>query len=113
MNFEIVKTVTKFVKKSKNTIIKYAPQILAVAGAGCFVAGTYCAIKETPEAMRRLEEKEALDPNMTKPEKVAVMAPAYKKTAAPIETPASRRPFLSWPHGTVEASSRNPNAMAA
>lgn len=80
MNFEIVKTVTKFVKKSKNTIIKYAPQILAVAGAGCFVAGTYCAIKETPEAMRRLEEKEALDPNMTKLQKVAVMAPAYKKT---------------------------------
>ena len=80
MNFEIVKTVTKFVKKSKNTIIKYAPQILAAAGAGCFVAGTYCAIKETPKAMEKLEEKKALDPDMTKLQQVAVVLPEYKKT---------------------------------
>lgn len=82
MNFEIVKTLTKFVKKSKNTIIKYAPQILAVAGAGCFVGATYCAIKETPQAMAKLEEKKALDPNMTPLQKLAVMGPEYKKTAA-------------------------------
>lgn len=82
MNFEIVKTLTKIVKKSKNTIIKYAPQILAVAGAGCFVGATYCAIKETPQAMAKLEEKMALDPNMTPFQKGAVLLPEYKKTAA-------------------------------
>ena len=80
MNFGWVKTLTNLAIKSKDQIIKHAPQILAVAGAGCFVAGTYCAIKETPKAMEKLEEKKALDPDMTALQKVAVLAPEYKKT---------------------------------
>lgn len=76
----LVNTLTKIVKKSKNTLIKYAPQIMAVAGASCFVAGTYCAIKETPKAMEKLEKKKALDPDMTTLQKIAVAAPEYKKT---------------------------------
>ena len=80
MNVRWLKTVTKIVSKSKDTIIKYAPQIMAAAGATCFVAATYCAVKETPQAMEKLEEKKALDPDMSTLQKVAVVAPEYKKT---------------------------------
>lgn len=81
MELKIVKTIGKIWKTSKKTAVKYAPQIMACAGAGCFIAATYCAIKETPEAMAKLEEKKKLDPEMTKFQKIAVMAPAYKRTA--------------------------------
>lgn len=81
MNFEWVKTLGKIASKSKDTIIKYAPQIMAAAGVGCFVAGTYCAVKETPQAMEKLEAKKALDPDMSKLQQVAVVLPEYKKTA--------------------------------
>lgn len=80
MNVRWLKTVTKIVSKSKDTIIKYAPQIMAAAGATCFMAATYCAVKETPQAMEKLEEKKALDPDMSTLQKVAVVAPEYKKT---------------------------------
>lgn len=80
MNVRWLKTVTKVVSKSKDTIIKYAPQIMAAAGATCFVAATYCAVKETPQAMEKLEEKKALDPDMSTLQKVAVVGPEYKKT---------------------------------
>lgn len=78
----VMKTIGTFVNKSKTTIIKHGPQIMAVAGAGCFIAGTYCAIKETPKAMAKLEAKKKLDPNMGKLQTVAVVAPEYKKTLA-------------------------------
>lgn len=80
MNLKWMKSVTRVFKKSKNQIIKHAPQIMAVAGASCFVAATYCAVKETPKAMEKLEEKKALDPDMSTLQKVAVVAPEYKKT---------------------------------
>lgn len=78
----IMKTIGAFVSKSKTQIVKHGPQIMAVAGAGCFIAGTYCAIKETPKAMAKLEAKKKLDPNMGKLQTVAVVAPEYKKTLA-------------------------------
>lgn len=73
-----VKTVTKLIGRSKNTIVKHLPQIMAVAGVGCFMASTYCAVKETPKAMAKLEEKKALDPNMTGLQKAAVILPEFK-----------------------------------
>lgn len=82
MNLKWVESIGKFAKASKKTLIKYAPQIMAVAGAGCFIAGTYCAIKETPKAMEKLEEKKKLDPDMSILQKGAVLAPEYKKTIA-------------------------------
>lgn len=82
MELKFVKHITKFVKKSKKTIVKHAPQIMAAAGVGCFVAATYCAIKETPSAMEKLKEKEELDPDMTLLQKAAVVGPEYKKTLA-------------------------------
>lgn len=78
----VMKTIGTFVNKSKTTIIKHGPQIMAVAGAGCFIAGTYCAIKETPKAMAKLEQKKALDKDMGKLQTIAVVAPEYKKTLA-------------------------------
>lgn len=78
MKLGIVKTVTKALTKSKNTIVKHAPQIMAVAGAACFIGATVCAIKETPKAMEKLEEKKKLDPNMTTLQKAAVVAPEFK-----------------------------------
>lgn len=78
----VLKTIGTFVSKSKTQIVKHGPQIMAVAGAGCFIAGTYCAIKETPKAMAKLEAKKKLDPNMGKLQTVAVVAPEYKKTLA-------------------------------
>lgn len=78
----VLKTIGTFVNKSKTTIVKHGPQIMAVAGAGCFIAGTYYAIKETPKAMAKLEAKKKLDPNMGKLQTVAVVAPEYKKTLA-------------------------------
>ena len=78
----VMKTIGTFANKSKTTIIKHGPQIMAVAGVGCFIAGTYCAIKETPKAMAKLEAKRALDPDMGKLQTVAVVAPEYKKTLA-------------------------------
>lgn len=80
MKLGIVKTVTKALTKSKNTIVKHAPQIMAVAGAACFIGATVCAIKETPKAMEKLEEKKKLDKNMTTLQKMAVAGPEYKKT---------------------------------
>lgn len=81
MKLNIWKRIEDVARVSKKTIVKYAPQLMAVAGAGCFIGATYCAIKETPEATRRLEEKQKLDENMSALEKVAVGGPAYKKTA--------------------------------
>ena len=78
----IMKTIGTFVNRSKTQIVKHSPQIMAVAGVGCFIAGTYCAIKETPKAMAKLEAKKALDPDMGKLQTVAVVAPEYKKTLA-------------------------------
>lgn len=78
----VMKTIGTFVNKSKTTIIKHGPQIMAVAGAGCFIAGTYYAIKETPKAMAKLEQKKALDKDMGKLQTIAVVAPEYKKTLA-------------------------------
>ena len=75
-----IKALTKIAVKSKDTIIKYAPQIMAGCGAACFVAATVCAVKETPDAMEKLKEKEALDPEMTVLQKAAVIVPEYKKT---------------------------------
>lgn len=80
MNMNWVKTVTKLLNKSKDAVIKHAPQLMAVAGAGCFMAATYCAVKETPGAMEKLEEKKALDPDMSMLQKAAVVVPKYKKT---------------------------------
>ena len=77
---KMVKTLTKIFAKSKKTIIDHAPQIMAVVGAGCFVGATVCAIKETPKAMDKLEEKKALDPEMSTLQKAAVLVPEYKKT---------------------------------
>lgn len=82
MKLGIVKTVTKALTKSKNTIVKHAPQIMAVAGAACFIGATVCAIKETPKAMEKLEEKKKLDPNMTTLQKAAVVAPEFKGTVS-------------------------------
>ena len=78
----VMKTIGTFVNKSKTQIVKHGPQIMAVAGVGCFIAGTYCAIKETPKAMVKLEEKRKLDPNMGKLQTVAVVVPEYKATVA-------------------------------
>lgn len=78
----LMKTIGTFVNKSKTEIVKHGPQIMAVAGVGCFIAGTYCAIKETPKAMAKLEEKRALDPDMGKLQTMAVVGPEYKKTLA-------------------------------
>jgi len=78
----VMKTIGTFVNKSKTQIVKHGPQIMAVAGAGCFIAGTYCAIKETPKAMAKLEQKKALDKDMGKLQTIAVVAPEYKKTLA-------------------------------
>ena len=75
-----IKTLTKVFGKSKKTIIDHAPQIMAVVGAGCFIGATVCAIKETPKAMEKLEEKKALDPEMSTLQKAAVLVPEYKKT---------------------------------
>ena len=80
MKGNLVKTLTKIFGKSKKTIIDHAPQIMAVAGAACFVGATVCAIKETPKAMEKLEEKKALDPEMSTLQKAAVLVPEYKKT---------------------------------
>ncbi len=82
MKFGIVKAIAKAATKSKNTIVKHGPQIMAVAGAACFIGATICAVKETPKAMAKLEEKKALDKDMTKLQKAAVLAPEYKKTIA-------------------------------
>ena len=82
MKLGIVKTVTKALTKSKNTIVKHAPQIMAVAGAACFIGATVCAIKETPKAMEKLEEKKKLDQNMTTLQKAAVVAPEFKGTVS-------------------------------
>ena len=78
----VMKTIGTFINKSKTQIVKHGPQIMAVAGAGCFIAGTYCAIKETPKAMAKLEQKKALDKDMGKLQTIAVVAPEYKKTLA-------------------------------
>lgn len=80
MKTKWIKTLTKVFNRSKDTIIKHAPQIMAVTGAACFVGATVCAIKETPKAMEKLEEKKALDPDMTVLQKGAVLVPEYKKT---------------------------------
>ena len=80
MKFGIVKAIAKAATKSKNTIVKHGPQIMAVAGAACFIGATICAVKETPKAMAKLEEKKALDKNMTNLQKMAVLAPEYKAT---------------------------------
>lgn len=82
MKFGIVKAIAKAATKSKNTIVKHGPQIMAVAGAACFIGATVCAIKETPKAMAKLEEKKALDPDMTTLQKMAVAGPEYKTTMA-------------------------------
>lgn len=81
MNFnKIIKSAGKVFKTTKGTIVKHLPQIMAVAGAGCFIAATVCAVKETPKAMEKLEEKKAIDPDMTTLQKAAVIVPEYKKT---------------------------------
>lgn len=80
MKFNVIKTATKLFGKSKSTIIKHGPQIMAVAGAVCFIGATVCAVKETPKAMEKLEEKKAIDPDMTTLQKAAVIVPEYKKT---------------------------------
>lgn len=80
MNMNWIKTVTKLLSKSKDAVIKHAPQLMAVAGAGCFMAATYCAVKETPGAMDALEKKESIDDGMTPLQKAAVVVPKYKKT---------------------------------
>lgn len=77
---KLTKLLTRFWNNSKSTIIKHGPQIMAAAGAGCFIAATVCAVKETPEAIACLEEKEDLDPDMTKLQRAAVVIPKYKKT---------------------------------
>lgn len=77
---KLTKTLTRLWNKSKSQIIKHGPQIMAAAGAGCFIAATVCAVKETPEAMDALEEKEDLDPNMSTLQRAAVVIPKYKKT---------------------------------
>lgn len=82
MKIKAFKTLSKYFMKSKDTIIKHGPQIMAVAGVGCFIGATYCAIKETPAAMAKLDEKKALDKDMTTLQKLAVVGPEYKKTAA-------------------------------
>ena len=82
MKFNFIKNMTKIMTKSKDTIIKHGPQIMAVAGAGCFIAATVCAVKETPKAMAKLEEKKAKDSEMSTLQKAAVIAPEYKKTIA-------------------------------
>ncbi len=82
MKLNVIKTVTKLFNKSKTTIIKHGPQIMAVAGAACFVGATICAIKETPGAMAELEKKKALDPDMTTLQKAAVVMPKFKGTLA-------------------------------
>lgn len=80
MKNNFIKTAIRIFNKSKSTIIKNAPQILAVAGVGCFVTATVCAAKETPKAMEKLEAKKHIDPNLSIGEKVAIVAPEYKKT---------------------------------
>lgn len=82
MKFEVFKKVTKLICKSKKEIVKHAPQIMAAAGAACFIGATVCAIKETPKANKKLEEKKALDPDMSTLQKVAVAGPEYKGTIA-------------------------------
>lgn len=82
MKVKVFKTISKYLVKSKDTIIKHGPQIMAVAGVGCFIGATYCAIKETPNAMAKLDEKKALDKDMTTLQKIAVVGPEYKKTVA-------------------------------
>ena len=82
MKIKAFKTLSKYFMKSKDTIIKHGSQIMAVAGVGCFIGATYCAIKETPAAMAKLDEKKALDKDMTTLQKLAVVGPEYKKTAA-------------------------------
>lgn len=79
-NKNFIKTFGKLINKSKDQIVKHAPQIMAVAGAGCFVAATVCAVKETPKAMEKLEEKKALDPDMSVLQQAAVIVPEYRKT---------------------------------
>lgn len=75
---KMMKTLTTIFMKSKKTIIDHAPQIMAVAGCGCFMAATYCAVKETPKALEKLEEKKALDPDMSVLQKAAVLVPEFK-----------------------------------
>ena len=75
---KMMKTLTTIFMKSKKSIIDHAPQIMAVAGCGCFMAATYCAVKETPKALEKLEEKKALDPDMSVLQKAAVLVPEFK-----------------------------------
>ena len=82
MKLNVIKTVTRLFNKSKTTIIKHGPQIMAVAGAACFVGATICAIEETPGAMAELEKKKSLDPDMTTLQKAAVVMPKFKGTLA-------------------------------
>jgi hypothetical protein len=82
MKFDVFKKAGKLICKSRKEIVKHAPQIMAVCGVGCLVGATVCAIKETPKANKKLEEKKALDKNMTTLQKVAVVGPEYKGTIA-------------------------------
>ena len=80
MKFNVIKTAGKMFRKTKGTIVKHGPQIMAVAGAVCFIGATVCAVKETPGAMKWLEIKKALDPDMTTLQKAAVVLPKFKGT---------------------------------
>lgn len=86
MKMKWIKTVTTLFNKYKKPIIDHAPQILAAAGVACFVGGTVCAVKETPKAMEKLKEKEALDPDMSVLQKAAVIVPEYKKSELCVAT---------------------------
>lgn len=86
MRMNFIKTATRIFNKYKKPIMDHAPQILAGLGVACFVTGTVCAVKETPGAMEKLKEKEALDPEMTMLQKAAVIVPEYKKTELAVAT---------------------------
>ena len=68
----------RLVCKHGGTFIKKNLPTIMTIGAGIGVGVTsYFAIKATPAAMEKIKEKEALDPDMTTLQKVAVAVPEY------------------------------------
>lgn len=62
-----------YVKNAKRLVSRNASDLLLVGGVGCILGGGILAIRQTPKAVRLMEEKN----NETKREKIKKVAPLY------------------------------------
>lgn len=77
MNFKnIAKTAKACLKLAK----KYGPQLMALGSAACYITAIIFAVKEAPEAMEALDERESENEDMNIIEKGATLMSNMKKT---------------------------------